>query len=709
MNSQKMLPCLLFTLLLPASFLLGQASNSPSPTPASEGLQSESTTQPASSDPQASDPAPGLAGFETSGSADFGYRFTDIKGAQQGFLQLFDLRRGPRLLDFDFGGTAASGDNPFVDTFSLDASGLGGDPFPSVQLNVSKTNLYDLRANWRQSYFYDDFPLTPSSIAGLSTQAVTDNHDWATVRKIGSLDFNLHASNHLHFLFNYEHTSDSGQTFTTRALDFVGSPDVWGAFARANPYVLGAPVNDVADRFTGGLSYALRNWSFQYQIGYQTYNDTLALNNVTSPQRSVNVNDPTTASELLTSLSWSQARRLTTPISEFSYTEKPLQDLEMEGEYIYYRYQGPLSLDATFNGSARTNTGGTTDSPYDVSISARGNVSEPNNIIRQSFVYTPADWWQFDVTYGYSRFTTNTTGNFSSLSALYPFAPGGPTTNTGSEVDHINWIDGVSTLDIDMMFTPGHSLVIRPGVEFVKADIESLEDGVADPARTARIKTAWPELSIFYQPSKKFSVRGTYRGIYNNAGYTNMSPLQTNGTTEVVRFQPTEKWAVEDALDISNSRLLSEGFLSRTRSNAATLSYTLNERLSLFAGFTYQTLLGLGQVTFLRGTPPITDVPMRDQELDRIWQAGFTSKPRHNIGVEFSGNFMRTTGLDTIYGEPPLYGPVTWPYATGTVYYEFPKAGRLSIDLQRTYYLQQILNLNNFSANMLTIRWTKHF
>ena len=121
------------------------------------------------------------------------------------------------------------------------------------------------------------------------------------------------------------------------------------------------------------------------------------------------------------------------------------------------------------------------------------------------------------------------------------------------------------------------------------------------------------------------------------------------------------------------------------------------------------SLLGLGKVTFLRGTPPLTNVGMRDQEIDRIWQAGFALRPRRSFGFEFSGNFERTTGLDTIAGEPPLYGPVTWPFATGTAYYDVPKAGRLSVDLQRTYFLQQILSLNNFSANMLTIRWSRSF
>jgi hypothetical protein len=46
---------------------------------------------------------------------------------------------------------------------------------------------------------------------------------------------------------------------------------------------------------------------------------------------------------------------------------------------------------------------------------------------------------------------------------------------------------------------------------------------------------------------------------------------------------------------------------------------------------------------------------------------------------------------------------------TGTVYFNFPKAGRLSIDLQRTYYTEQLVPVNNYSANLLTLRWTRSF
>ena len=97
---------------------------------------------------------------------------------------------------------------------------------------MTKKQLYDFRANWRQSYFYDnpnDNVVLPIAAvgSGLGT-GLTDNHDWDTVRKFGSADLTLHATNNLRFNFNYYRTSDSGPTFTTESLDFFDSPSYWG-------------------------------------------------------------------------------------------------------------------------------------------------------------------------------------------------------------------------------------------------------------------------------------------------------------------------------------------------------------------------------------------------------------------------------------------------------------------------------------------------
>jgi len=85
------------------------------------------------------------------------------------------------------------------------------------------------------------------------------------------------------------------------------------------------------------------------------------------------------------------------------------------------------------------------------------------------------------------------------------------------------------------------------------------------------------------------------------------------------------------------------------------------------------------------------------------------AKPTRRIGVQAQANYERTTGAGQITGEPPAYGPLTWPLFSASGYYTFPKAGRLSIDLQRTYYIEELVTVNNFSANLLTIRWTHGF
>jgi len=639
-------------------------------------------------------------GFDNQGSVTLGYRFDDIKGYRPMYQELFDLEPGLRLTDFNLFGEAQEGTNPFADSYSLMMSGLGGDPFPSAQLSVTKNRLYDFRATWRQAYYYwnqnDNVILPIAAVgSGLST-GLTNNHDWATVRKFGSADLTIHATNRLRFNFDYYRTSDSGATFTTASPDFLGSPGYWGSYARANPYYLYAPINDDTNRITGGVDYTYNSWSFHYAIGYQIFNSNTIANNLTSSELSIN---PTTSSTLepLTSFSWTEFRRLTTPISEFSFVGKPLSRLEWRGSYMYYRYGGPISFDQSVAGTAPDSTG--TQTPYAFSQSARGNVTEPDHIISQGLTYQIKDWWSVYADYRYSRMTSEGVGNFSSL-----FNATTPTTGQ----DDIMWRNGLSDLHVYMDITPVGTLVIRPGIHLMKADVETLEGGVADPALSLRTKTASPEISIGYEPSKKFSIRGDIHSFTNGASYTAITPHTDVGGRAVVQFHPVPKLSFEDELNISNSKFLDTNYEGRIHSNAATVSYSFDPRFSIFTGFSYGSFYAQGDIMYARGTPPLNDF-LRDQEINRVISGGVEARPVKRFGLRLSGNYDNSTGVGEISGEPPAYGPVKWPLITGTVYYEFPKAGRLSIDLQRSYYIQQIVTVNNFSANLLTIRWTRDF
>src|SRR5262249_20663181 len=262
-----------------------------------------------------------------------------------------------------------------------------------------------------QSYYYwnrnDDQP-NPGGLPGL-----TINHDWSTVRKFGSMNFTLHATEHLRFLFEYNRNSREGPTFVTRALDYSGSPDIFGGFTRANPYFLQAPVNEVANRFAGGVSYNWRDWNFFYRLGYQTFEQNLTIDNPVSPERSINTGDPVTAGELLRRVSFNQHRRLTLPISEFSSVGRTRSRVQLRGGYIFYRYRGPVSQNADFNGAARTSA--VPSGNYAVSENDRAQVTEPNNVVDQGVTFKLSNAWNLLADYRYSRFTEDAILNVDSL------------------------------------------------------------------------------------------------------------------------------------------------------------------------------------------------------------------------------------------------------------------------------------------------------
>ncbi len=634
--------------------------------------------------------------FQTQGSASFGYRFTDVTGYQPMYLELLDLQSGPRLTDFNMFSQATT-PNPFVDDFSLTMSGLGGDPYPTAQLTVSKNNLYDLVANWSQSYFDyspDQQVITPGGIPGL-----TDEHEYSTVRKFGSIDLRLHATNHLRFNFNYYRTSDTGATWSGFAPDYLGAGyTTWDYYAEGSPYVLYAPENDEANRFTGGIDYTFHSWSFHYSLGYQTLSDSMTFNNTTSPEYSFDTSATFTANTPLTLLSMDQYRRLTSPISQFSYAGKPLSKLDLRGSYIYYRYSGPASMDEIIDGIAPTSIAETSFTPYTVSQQVRANVKEPDHVFDQGLTYHINRWWAINTDYRYSRDTEDSLGVFDGL------LDGSLLASNGSEATL--WRDGLSDFDFNMVFTPIPSLLISPGLSWDNSNVEALYNGVANPAQTLRWNTVEPAFSAYWQPSKRFSLRGDVRTLDNGASYTAITP-QTETTGNVVaRLKLTDSLSLNDNVNLNSSSLLATGYQDRVRANATLLNYALNPTLSLFGGFSYDSILALGDIVFADGPSE----SLRDQEIDHVWQAGFQLNPGHRFGIQFTGNYDRTTGVGEISDNlPPAYGPETWPYATGTVFYEFPKAGRLSIDLQRTYYKEQIVTGNNFGAEVLMIKWTRNF
>jgi hypothetical protein len=83
--------------------------------------------------------------------------------------------------------------------------------------------------------------------------------------------------------------------------------------------------------------------------------------------------------------------------------------------------------------------------------------------------------------------------------------------------------------------------------------------------------------------------------------------------------------------------------------------------------------------------------------------------PIKHLSLSLAGNYVRVNGQGIVLGQTPLYGPMRFPYASGSLAYDTGKTGKLAVQLQRTYYIEQIVPGNNFGAKILLLSWTRSF
>jgi hypothetical protein len=134
------------------------------------------------------------------------------------------------------------------------------------------------------------------------------------------------------------------------------------------------------------------------------------------------------------------------------------------------------------------------------------------------------------------------------------------------------------------------------------------------------------------------TIRGDVDQTTNGTSYTRITSHVDVGGRLVVRVRPTDKFYIDDTVVVRNRRLIDTDYHSTIRSNAITATYEFNDRLSGFAGFSYDSLFASDFVNFLRGPAPFTNLAIRDQTVDRVWQGGIRVSPIRRLEINISGN-----------------------------------------------------------------------
>ena len=160
--------------------------------------------------------------------------------------------------------------------------------------------------------------------------------------------------------------------------------------------------------------------------------------------------------------SWLEFRRLKTPMSEFSYNGRIGERVRVRGAYIFFRYRGPASLNASFNGIARSNTGGTTFAPYAVSVVSRADLTEPNHVLDEGFTCRVVADLEF-----LRRLPLLTLRHRQRRSRPAASTTGQPAPQ-GVRPD-LNY--GLHILDAALEYAPAKQLLVRPGIRLMKRDV----------------------------------------------------------------------------------------------------------------------------------------------------------------------------------------------------------------------------------------------
>ncbi len=642
--------------------------------------------------------------YENSGSISVGYRLTSFSGYRPKYQELFDLQSGPRLLDFSLFGKLADGKkSAWLDDYSAVLNGIGGEPWSTVQLNARKKKLYDLRVNLRQSHYYwnqNDGASLPNGLAGL-----TSNHDWATVRRIGTVNLLIHPTNNLRFTVEYAHNARHGVNDTTRTMDYFGSPSDWGTYARSNPYYLVGLIDETSNRAAAGVDYTIKAFTFHYKVGLERLVDSFDGANPYAGEISINTGYSLASKEPLASATWADYRKLSTPLSELSWDGPVGRKLRAHGSYVFHTYSGPASLTMAASGMAGVTA--SSIAPYSFSESSRSTLNESSHVASQSFTFDLNHWLSMEADYKYSRLEANAHAVFSSIESGVTTSFANGYTQTGTDLNQ--WRIGTSTADYNLILTPISKLLVQAGVRYLKTDIEYATNGAVNPIETRRVKTVWPTFSVSYKPNQVVSFRATVDEVNNGTSYTQLTPHTDVSSRGVLRVRPFEKFWIEDTVASRDSKLDVVNFHARIRSNSTMLNYELADKISAFGGFTYDSFYAQTYVTFLPGLALVRQASLTDQNVERLWQGGFNAGPVKHVSLSFAGNFVRVNGRGIVLGETPLYGPMTFPYASGSLSYDAGKAGKATVQLQRTYYTEQIVPGNNFGANILLISWTRGF
>jgi hypothetical protein len=151
-------------------------------------------------------PAPSTESWLT-GSIDLGYRWrSDVGGSFDTYRSIVNLGSGPKLFGTDF--TITDPKRRAFDRIRVQAYSWGDEPYETLHLNATKSNIYDFTADYRDFAYFNFLPSYADPL--LARGIVLNEQSFDTRRRLGSFQLDLLPNHWFVPYFAYDRDSSSG-------------------------------------------------------------------------------------------------------------------------------------------------------------------------------------------------------------------------------------------------------------------------------------------------------------------------------------------------------------------------------------------------------------------------------------------------------------------------------------------------------------------
>ncbi len=616
--------------------------------------------------------------YEGHSEVEVGYRWvSNTAGNKDMYRSMINLGEGIKLLRSNLSLRSKYGSGLF-DRLDVSMDSWGGDPYNTMRLNMSRSDLYEFRVDYRNMSYFNFISTYANPLLGQGS--LLDQHGLDVKYRSTNLEFKLYPNNKIRPYVGYTRTSGFGPGLTTYSLT-------------GNEFILNQRWQYASDEFRGGVEISLPKLVLTMEQGYRFLrNDSSAYDTY---RNTGNLNGRPYIGQpvILNSLNRGYHDRTSMPVTKLLAKFTPFNFLKFTGRYMY-------SLASVDSAEGEVRSGSLVsleDRLYYLSAldSSSARAKQPNH--NGSFLVEFSPFSRLTILDQFDTKRNHISGD-ALISSTYFSARN---LSGGSQVFDTKTQDLLGAYlaynqtrnQIEADLDLGYHLVLRGGYRYSSTDasLSDSQNGDSDSS-SAAVTQHTGILGLAFRPGRWLHMGVNWETNSADSRLLRTDPLDYNEVKFDWRVDPIKTLSVSGSVSLlANGRVFNEINLdSHNQNYSFALNYEPNERFSFNLDYQRSNILSAINIIL-----PQTLDPSRSYFDERGSSVG------GSMGVSFYRGLRTDFGYRVILNAGSFPLNYYQPFASMSV----PLRNHFAIKTYWQYfgYTEKGSSLQDFRTHMVTI------